>query len=64
MVEMTSWKPVTVFRVLDREGQPIGDVVQPKTAPIVGRGARTVLLVPTHHSRPSAAHPADPAAGQ
>jgi len=45
MVEMMSWTPVAVFRVLDREGQPIGEVVQPKTAPEVGRGARTVLLV-------------------
>ena len=45
MVEMMSWRPVTVFRVLDREGQPIGEVVQPKTPPRVGRGAGTVLLV-------------------
>ncbi len=45
MVEMMSCRPVTVFRVLDREGQPIGEVVQPKTPPLVGRGARTVLLV-------------------
>jgi hypothetical protein len=45
MVEMMSWKPVAVFRVLDREGQPIGEVVQPKTPPVVGRGAGTVLLV-------------------
>ena len=44
MVEMLSGKPV-VFRVLDRQGQPIGEVVQPKTAPLVGRGAGTVLLV-------------------
>jgi hypothetical protein len=45
MVEMMSWKPVAVFRVLDREGQPIGEVVQPMTPPVVGRGAGTVLLV-------------------
>jgi hypothetical protein len=45
MVEMMRWKPVAVFRVLDREGQPIGEVVQPTTAPLVGRGAGTVLLV-------------------
>ena len=45
MVEMMSWSPVAVFKVLDREGQPIGEVVQPKVAPVVGRGARTVLLV-------------------
>lgn len=45
MVEMTSWKPVAVFRVLDRNGYDIGEVVQPKSAPLVGWGARTVLLV-------------------
>ena len=45
MVEMMSWKPVAVFRVLDRQGRPIGKVVQPKTPPMVGRGAGTVLLV-------------------
>ena len=45
MVEIASRKPLMVFRVLDREGRPIGQVVQPKIAPVVGRGARTVLLV-------------------
>jgi hypothetical protein len=45
MVESTSRKPVMVFKVLDRYGQPIGEIVQPKVAPVVGRGARTVLLV-------------------
>ena len=45
MVEMMSRTPVTVFKVLDREGLPIGEVVQPKAAPVVGRGAGTVLLV-------------------
>jgi hypothetical protein len=45
MVEITRRNPVMVFKVLDRDGQPIGEVVQPKVAPIVGRGARTVLLV-------------------
>ena len=45
MIEMMNWRPVAVFRVLDREGQPIGEVVQPKTRPVVGRGAGTVLLV-------------------
>jgi hypothetical protein len=45
MVEMMSWKPVAVFRVLDRQGKPIGEVVQPKTSSMVGRGAGTVLLV-------------------
>jgi hypothetical protein len=45
MVEMMSWKPVAVYKVLDRQGRPIGEVVQPKTPPMVGRGAGTVLLV-------------------
>ena len=45
MIEMTSWKSVPVFRILDRKGHAIGEVVQPKSSPIVGRGARTVLLV-------------------
>jgi hypothetical protein len=47
MVEKASSTPVRIFRVLDREGQPIGQVIQPKAAPVVGRGARTVLLVRT-----------------
>ena len=64
MVEMLSRRPVTVFRVLDRNGLPIGEVVQPKAAPVVGRGARTVLLVPTCRSGLSAAHPINPAAGR
>lgn len=64
MVEMTSRKPVTIFRVLDREGLVIGEVVQPKAAPVVGWGARTVLLIPTCHSGLSAAPQAGPAAGQ
>ena len=45
MVEMASSTPVKVFRLLDREGQPIGQVIQPKAAPIMGLGARTILLV-------------------
>jgi hypothetical protein len=45
MVEIASRKPVMIFKVLDREGRPIGQVVQPKASPVVGVGARTVLLV-------------------
>ena len=45
MVELARMKAVKVFRVLDRDGRPIGKVVQPTSAPIVGCGARTVLLV-------------------
>ena len=45
MVEMTRGKPVRVLRVFDRDGRPIGEVVQPRFEPLVGRGAETVLLV-------------------
>ena len=45
MVEIASRKPVMIVKVLDRNGQPIGQVVQPKTSRGVGVGARTVLLV-------------------
>ena len=45
MVEITSRRSLRVYRVLDREGKPIGQVIQPKASPIVGVGARTVLLV-------------------
>jgi hypothetical protein len=45
MVEIASRTPVMVFKDLDRNGEPIGQVVQPKASPIVGVGARTVLLV-------------------
>ena len=38
-------KPVAVRRVCDREGRPIGEVVQPRLEPLVGRGAGTVLLI-------------------
>lgn len=45
MIVMARMQPVPVFRVFDRDGRPIGEVVQPRTEPVVGRGARTVLLV-------------------
>jgi hypothetical protein len=44
MVKMMHQKPYAVF-VFDREGRPIGQVVQPKFEPVVGRGEKTVLLV-------------------
>ena len=34
-----------MFRVFDQKGRPIGEVVQPVSAPVVGVGAETVLLV-------------------
>jgi hypothetical protein len=54
MVKLTRGKP-GVFRVFDREGRAIGEVVQPKFEPQVGRGAETVLLVrePSEYLLPS-----------
>lgn len=42
---LTVGKPVVVYRVLDGAGRAIGDVVQPRSAALVGWGAGTVLLV-------------------
>jgi hypothetical protein len=51
MVEVTRWKPITVFRVFDRDGRPIGKVVQPNSAPVLALGAGTVLLVRGEESK-------------
>ena len=45
MVQLARRQPVVVFRMMDKEGQPIGEIVPPTAAPVVGRGAGTVLLV-------------------
>jgi hypothetical protein len=45
MVMLMAARPVVVYRVLDGTGQAIGEVVQPKSAPGMGRGAGTVLLI-------------------
>jgi hypothetical protein len=45
MVQILRRGSVAVFRVFDQDGRAIGEVVQPKSAPVVGLGARTVLLV-------------------
>jgi hypothetical protein len=45
MVEVTSKEPVIVFRIRDRQGQAIGEVVQPSAAPVMEWGGETVLLV-------------------
>jgi hypothetical protein len=45
MVETVTAKAPAVFRVLDSEGRAIGQVVGPRCRPILGYGARTVLLV-------------------
>ncbi len=45
MIEIANRKPVRIFRVLDRDGEPIGQIIRPKSSPVIGVGARTVLLV-------------------
>jgi hypothetical protein len=45
MVMLMAAKPVVVYRVLDGAGRAIGEIVQPKSAPVMGRGAGTVLLI-------------------
>jgi hypothetical protein len=45
MVMLMKAKPVVVYRVLDGAGRAIGEIVQPKSAPVMGRGAGTVLLI-------------------
>lgn len=45
MVMLTAATPVVVYRVLDGTGRAIGEVVQPRSAPVMGRGAGTVLLI-------------------
>ena len=45
MVMLMAARPVVVYRVLDGAGRAIGEVVQPKSAPVMGRGAGTVLLI-------------------
>jgi hypothetical protein len=45
MVQVLKRRPISVFRVFDRDGRAIGDVVQPRSAPVMEHGAGTVLLV-------------------
>jgi len=53
MVMLMTAKPVVVYRVLDGAGQEIGEVVQPKSSPVMGRGAGTVLLIRGEEERRS-----------
>ena len=46
-------RPVVVYRVLDGAGQEIGEVVQPKSSPVMGRGAGTVFLIRSEEERRS-----------
>ena len=45
MLELARSRPTAVFQVVDGNGRPIGQVVRPISATIVGCGAGTVLLV-------------------
>lgn len=45
MFETSRRDSITVFRVYDREGRAIGQVVQPTSPPVMGIGAKTVLLL-------------------
>jgi hypothetical protein len=45
MVMLMATRPGVVYRVLDGAGRAMGEVVQPKSAPVMGRGAGTVLLI-------------------
>lgn len=45
MVRLTAWNPSTIYRVMDGEGSAIGEIRQPVSIPVLGRGAETVLLV-------------------
>jgi hypothetical protein len=47
--------PMVVYRVLDGAGRAIGEVVQPRSAPVMGRGAGTVLLSRDEVERSAAA---------
>jgi hypothetical protein len=53
MAMLMTAKPVVVYRVLDGAGRAIGEIVQPKSAPVMGRGAGTVLLVRGEEERRS-----------
>ena len=45
MVRLTARNPMTIYRVIDGDGSAIGEIRQPASIPVMGRGAETVLLV-------------------
>ena len=45
MVMLTEAEPVMVYRVLDGTGRAIGQVIQPRTRPVLAAGAGTILLI-------------------
>jgi hypothetical protein len=44
MVMLMKAEPLMIYRVLDGTGRAIGQVVQPRTTPVLAPGAGTVLL--------------------
>ena len=48
MVMQTNREPMATYVMFDNGGQPIGEVVQPKQEPVLGRGEGTVLLMREH----------------
>jgi hypothetical protein len=45
MVRLTAQAPVVVYQVLNGTGRLIGQVVEPKSEPVLGKGEGTVLLL-------------------
>ena len=45
VMQLTAAEPVSVYRVMDGFGRAIGEVVQPRSRPVLGAGAGTVLLI-------------------
>jgi hypothetical protein len=45
MVQLMRREPVPEYRILDRQGRPIGRVIDPAAPIRMGMGGETVLLV-------------------
>ena len=45
MVMRMNREPTATYVMFDNGGHPIGEVVQPKQEPVLGRGEGTVLLM-------------------
>jgi hypothetical protein len=54
----TAAGPVLVYRILDGAGRAIGEVIEPKSRPVLAPGAGTVLLV-RNEGEKSAPRPAE-----
>jgi hypothetical protein len=55
----TAAGPVRVYRVLDGAGRAIGDVIQPRSRPVLAPGAGTVLLVRSEGEKSAPRLPSD-----